>query len=91
MYTHKTLKRQRRTLRPQIKLPPQPQAGVRENNNPEPPRTQNRFMREEQDRKGAIEDPPTGTMSPGWVPLAHAKGRQETGAGGAVSSGQSTR
>lgn len=29
--------------------------------------------------KGAIEDPPTGTMSPGWVPLAHAKGRQETG------------
>nr|XP_034370341.1 basic proline-rich protein-like [Arvicanthis niloticus] len=43
-------------------------------------------MREEQDRKGAIEDPPTGTMSPGWVPLAHAKGRQETGAGGASLS-----
>lgn len=30
--------------------------------------------------KGASENPPTGTMSPGWVPLAHAKGRQETGA-----------
>lgn len=42
--------------------------------------------------KGEIENPPTGTMSPGWVPLAHAKGPAgDGGAGGAVSSGQSTR
>lgn len=43
---------------------------------------------------GAVEDPPTGTVSPGWAPLAHAKGRPEAGGGGpggAVSSGQSTR
>lgn len=29
--------------------------------------------------KGEIEDPPTGTVSPGWVPLAHAKGRRRRG------------
>lgn len=33
-------------------------------------------------RGGAVEDPPTGTKSPGWVPLAHAKGRQDSGVGG---------
>lgn len=29
-----------------------------------------------------MDNPPTGTMSPGWIPLAHAKGQQETGVGG---------
>lgn len=38
-YVHtQNTQRHRRTLRPQIKYPPQLQAGVRKNNNPDPPR-----------------------------------------------------
>lgn len=91
MYTHKTLKRQRRTLRLQIKYPPTTSEGFVRTIIRNPPVLRIASCGRSRTGKGAIEDPPTGTMSPGWVPLAHAKGRQETGAGGAVSSGQSTR
>lgn len=93
-YVHtQNTQRHRRTLRPQIKYP-QPQAGVRKNNDPEPaPDIQKRFMWEEADEDGAggKRESANGHNVTRLGPLAHAKGRQETGAGGAVSCGQSTR
>lgn len=67
--------------------PPNPEQGVRRHKHPEPLDTQNRFVRKEADEDGAgdTQQRPTGTMSPGGVPLAHATGRQETG-GQAVQS-----
>lgn len=67
--------------------PPNPEQGVRRHKHPEPLDTQNHFVRTEADEDGAgdTENRPTGTMSPGRVPLAHATGRQEIG-GQAVQS-----
>lgn len=71
--------------RPQIKYPPNHKQGFVKTiiQNPPPPDIQNRFMWEEADEDGArgqarIRQP--AQLSAGWVPLAHAKGRQETGA-----------
>lgn len=55
MYTHKTLKRHRRTLRPQIKYPPNHKQGFVKTviqNPPVPPDTQKHFIREEADEDG---------------------------------------
>lgn len=86
-YVHtQNTQRHRRTLKGlRLNTPPNHKQGFVKTiiQNPPPPDIQNRFMWEEADEDGArgqarIRQP--AQLSPGWVPLAHAKGRQETGA-----------
>lgn len=98
MYTHRTLKRHRRTLRPQIKYPPNHKQGfVRTIIQNPPPETQNHFMWEEEKdedgEKGKSRIRQRAQCHPAGSPslMLRAGRRRGAGAGGAVSSGQSTR
>lgn len=73
MYIHRTLTRHRRTEGLGLNTP-SPQQG-RENRNPDPDRGITSCAGG-RPRAGGPGAPPTGTASPGRVPLAHAKGRQ---------------